>query len=148
MELLEQEELENELINLIREQNILIEKMENEERGKRLFLKSGNSNTEECVVRFLNLDETRNVKILKSDFNNQIEPNRWIILGLISDHKPLNFYMIPITVFDNPTNWFIVNDQPPRLSHLSNWEIKIYLQAIPYLEPHLLISTLAGIKFK
>lgn len=43
-------------------------------------------------------------------------------------------YLIPSNQLANPDDYiFIDNNQSERFSHLSNWEIKVFIKAIPKL---------------
>ena len=117
-------------------------------QGNRILIKSANGQEHECLTRFLDLDQARSIQILKSEFDYKIKENRWIILGLFMEAMDLVFYMIPLKVFKTPNNYFIDNEQPTRWSHMSNWEIKIYLKAIPELSKYSLINSLDSLKSK
>ena len=101
--------------------------------GECISLKSGNGIRHDVFIQLLNLDEAQSVKIPQSVFDYEIRKGRWILLVLyMTDMKPLS-YLIPIEVFKTPNDIFLNNEQKPMFRHLSNWEIKIFRNAIPEL---------------
>src|SRR4030095_2042935 len=110
--------------------------------GNFISFKTGSGAVHKGLIQILNLDSGRSIKINKSAFDNEIKPNSWVILVLIMDQMKPVYYMIPMKVFESPNDYFIDNRQPERLSHMSNWEIKVYLRMIPQLNEYLLESVL------
>ena len=107
---------------------------------------AGNRVVHKCLVQILNLDNQRSIKINKSVYDFKIRTNNWIALVLIIDQMSPVFYMIPMQVFEHPNEYFIDNQQPERFSHLSNWEIKIYVRMIDRLNEYLISLVLPRLK--
>lgn len=101
--------------------------------GEFLSLKSSNGIRHYVFIQLLNLDEARSIKIPQSVFDYEIRKGQWILLVLyMADMKPLS-YLIPTEVFKSPNDIFLNNEQKQMFRHLSNWEIKVFRNAIPEL---------------
>jgi len=134
------------IIKLLDEHNFWVHKFRAEKNGNRVFIKSEKGRVQECLVRRLDLDQTNSLKTLKSDFDYKITANRWIIVELVMEKVNPLFFMVPLTVFNSPTNWFIDNEQPSKLhNHMSNWEIKIYQKALPEMSGYLMEKSLKNL---
>jgi len=102
-------------------------------QGEYLVLKSASGHQHDILIQLLNLEEAQSIKIPQSVFDYELRDDRWILLVLyMADMKPL-LYLIPTTVFQTPDNMFVNNEQKPMFRHLSNWEIKVFRNAIPEL---------------
>jgi len=140
------EKVKGALIPMIQSHHFSLIPSGSEIGGNRIFIRYNNNQVQECLIKILNLDLVRNIKIPKSEFNNQIKSDQWIILGLIIEQSDPVFYMIPMPAFRHPNNWLIDNSQPERLNHFDNWEIKVFVKMMPELNPYRLESILPGLK--
>lgn len=114
---------------------------ENEsKKGSDLVVKTRFGRYHEIYVQPINLDKERNVKIPKEALG-ELKPNLWIALVLMMKDMEPAIDLIPSEVFKNPDNYiFIDNDQGERFKSLSNWEIKVFTQAIPVLGKYALAN--------
>ena len=102
-------------------------------QGEYLILKSAAGHQHDILIQLLNLDEARSIKIPQSVFDYEPRDDRWILLVLFMTGMEQLLYLIPNTVFQTPDNMFVNNEQKPMFQHLSNWEIKVFRNAIPEL---------------
>ncbi len=109
-----------------------------EPQGETLVVKSAIGRPHHILVQLLNLDEARSAYIPQSVFGYQPKADCWILLVLyMSDMEP-SLYLIPSTVFNTSNHIFINNLQGERFRHLSNWEIKIFRNAVAELNQYTL----------
>lgn len=126
----------NELLIILIKNNCEVIAKIDEQSGKRLIIKTTSGIQHNIIIRFLNLDESRSLKIPKSDFNYELRENLWVLLLLyMKDMEPFS-YLIPSKVFHAPNTMFIDNEQPAMFSHLSNWEIKVFRKGIEELSKY------------
>lgn len=104
-----------------------------EPQGEYLVLKSAAGHQHDILIQLLNLDEARSIKIPQSVFVYEPRDDRWILLVLYMTGMEQLLYLIPTTVFQTPDNMFVNNEQKSMFRHLSNWEIKVFRNAIPEL---------------
>ena len=101
--------------------------------GVDFMVKTKSGNYHELYLQPINLEKDRSVKITKSVLGEP-KNNLWIALVLfMKDMEPV-LYLIPSKQLAEPDNYiFIDNELSDRLSHLSNWEIKVFTKGIPEL---------------
>lgn len=113
------------------------------ERGVDFIVKTGSGNYHDLSLQVVNLEKDRSVKIPKSDWNHELRDNLWIALVLLMKEVEPALYVIPSNVFKNPDDYiFVDNNQSEKFSHLSNWEIKVFIKAIPELQKYSLKNIL------
>lgn len=84
----------------------------------------------------LNLNKALSIKILKSDFEGELNQDSFIVLKLIMEKMDPVYYLIPLTVFLTPNHIFINNEQPEKFSFMSNWEIKVFQRGLEELSKY------------
>lgn len=101
--------------------------------GVDFMVKTKSGNYHELYLQPINLEKDRSVKITKSVLGEP-KNNLWIALVLfMKDMEPV-LYLIPSKQLAEPDDYiFINNELSDRLSHLSNWEIKVFTKGIPEL---------------
>lgn len=101
--------------------------------GVDFMVKTKSGNYHELYLQPINLERDRSVKITKSVLGEP-KNNLWIALVLfMKDMEPV-LYLIPSKQLAEPDDYiFINNELSDRLSHLSNWEIKVFTKGIPEL---------------
>lgn len=122
-----------ELLNHLKKLHYTIVDEKQIPEGEFISLKSANGTRHDVFIQLLNLEEARSIKIPQSVFDYEIRENQWILLVLyMADMKPFS-YLIPTEVFKSPNDIFLNNEQKLMFRHLSNWEIKVFRNAIPEL---------------
>ncbi len=101
--------------------------------GVDFIVKTKSGNYHELYLQPINLETERSVKISK-EVLGEPKDNLWVALVLfMKDIEPV-LYLIPSTQLAKPDNYiFIDNDQGERFKQFSNWEIKVFVNAIPEL---------------
>ncbi|PHQ85492.1 MAG: hypothetical protein COB65_02985 [Thalassobium sp.] len=85
------------------------------------------------MQEIVNLEKDRSVKISKSVLGEP-KNNLWIALVLFMKEMEPVLYLIPLNQLAKPDDYiFIDNEQSEHFSHLSNWEIKVFVKGIPEL---------------
>lgn len=106
---------------------------ESANKGIEFIVKNKSGNYHEIYLQPINLEDYRGIKIPKIDLG-ELKDSLWIALVLLMKETEPMLYLIPTTVFKKPDNYiFFENEQPERFSYLSNWEIKVFTNAIPEL---------------
>ncbi len=101
-----------------------------------LIVRTSTGKQYELYFQPIDLEKERSVKILKEELGDP-KVNLWIALVLlIKDMEPV-LHLIPSKVLSEPDNYiFFDNEQGERFKHLSNWEIKVFVKAIPALSKY------------
>lgn len=99
--------------------------------GVDFIITSKNKNTHNLYLQIINLDKERSIKILKQDLG-ELKDNLWIALVLIIDKTAQILYLIPSKILASPNNPIFI-DNESRFEYLSNWEIKVFTNAIAEL---------------
>lgn len=108
----------------------------NKQPNSELLFKTSTGQQHSIIICFLNINEARYIKTLKSDFNYKLRENLWVLLVLhIQDKQPFS-YLIPSKVFETPNNIFIDNEQSAMFRHLSNYRIKVFRKGIEELSKY------------
>lgn len=104
--------------------------------GVDFIVKTKSGNFHELFLQPINLETERSVKITKSALREP-KDNLWVALVLfMKDMEPV-LYLIPSKQLDKPDDYiFIDNEQPERIKHLSNWEIKVFVKGIEKLSEY------------
>ena len=106
--------------------NIAILETEQGDGAVVLQIKTDGGNKHNLFVQELDLQSNRSVKILKTDLGER-SGNLWIVLVLLMKGLEPILCLILSTQLAEPDEFiFIENDQNPRLSHFSNYEIKVF----------------------
>ncbi len=108
---------------------------ESRREGVDFIIKTNNGNSYQLFFQFINTDTEQSIKIPKQDLG-ELKDNLLIGLVLLIESEAKVLYLIPSTVFLNPNSIFKSNDV--MLSHLSNWEINVFTNAIPELSKYAL----------
>ena len=109
---------------------------ESANKGVEFIVKTSTGKFHELFLQTLNLEKDRSVKILKQEIG---EPKDalWVALVMFMKEMEPVLYLIPSKVLAKPDNYiFIENEQSDRFKHLSNWEIKVFTNAIPQLSKY------------
>jgi hypothetical protein len=119
-----------------------VSKSESGREGVDFIIKTKSGNYHELYLQPINLETERSVKISK-EVLGEPKDNLWVALVLfMKDIEPV-LYLIPSTQLAKPDNYiFIDNDQGERFKQLSNWEIKVFVKAIPELSKFALSNML------
>ena len=88
-------------------------------------------------VQSLDLDTQRSIKISKQELGEPND-NLFIALILIIDQAPQVVYCIPSTQLANPDGRIFLENEVTGFPSLSNWEIKVFTNAIPELAKYAL----------
>lgn len=101
--------------------------------GVDFIIKTNAGNYHELYLQTVNLEKDRSVKISKSVLGEP-KDNLWIALVLFMKEMEPVLYLIPSNQLAKPDDYiFIDNNQSEHFSHLSNWEIKVFVKGIPEL---------------
>lgn len=101
--------------------------------GIDFIVKSNSGNYHQLYLQAVNLEKDRSVKISKSILGEP-KDNLWIALVLFMKEMEPVLYLIPSKQLEKPDDYiFIDNEQSERFSHLSNFEIKVFVKGIPEL---------------
>ena len=112
-----------------------IEVSENRSRreGVDFIIKTNTGNYHELYLQPIDRDKDLSVKILKQNLGEP-KDNFWIALVLFMEEIEPVLYLIPTMKLTNPDNHiFIDNDLGENFKYLSNWEIKVFIKAMPEL---------------
>ncbi len=134
------------LLESLQKQNCKVLTEKTEQNGTRFTIVTAKGREHEILLRLLNLDKDRSLKIPKSDFNYELRDNLWVLLVLyMYDMEPFS-YLIPSLVFATPNQIFIDNEQLPRFRHFSNWEIKVFRKGIEELSKYALETMIKDLR--
>lgn len=123
----------NLVANTFKQVNFEVSKIETTNGVEMLQIKTEQNKIYRMVIKEIDLDNQRSVKILKTDLG-ELHSNLWIALVLLMKGLEPTLYLIPSTEFIEPDNFiFIENNQNPRLAHFSNYEIKVFKNGMPKL---------------
>lgn len=101
--------------------------------GVDFIVKTNAGNYHELYLQTVNLEKDRSVKISKSVLGEP-KDNLWIALVLFMKEMEPVLYLIPSKQLAKPDDYiFIDNEQSEHFSHLSNWEIKVFVKGNPEL---------------
>ncbi|MCF6359216.1 MAG: hypothetical protein L3J29_00455 [Cyclobacteriaceae bacterium] len=104
--------------------------------GVDFIIKTDTGNYHELYLQTVNLDKERSAKISKEELGEP-KDNLWIALVLFMEDMEPVFHLIPSKVLLIPDDYiFFDNEQGERFKHLSNWEIKVFVRAIPELSKY------------
>jgi hypothetical protein len=115
--------------------NVGFEVFQNESgrEGVDFIIKTNAGNYHELYLQTVNLEKDRSVKISKSVLGEP-KDNLWVALVLFMKEIETVLYLIPSNQLAEPDDYiFIDNNQSEHFSHLSNWEIKVFVKGIPEL---------------
>ncbi|WP_152971477.1 hypothetical protein [Lacinutrix algicola] len=98
-------------------------------------IESKNGRQYQLFYKSIDFGTERSIKVPKQDLG-ELKENLLIGLVLLIESEAKVLYLIPSTVFLNPNAIFISNDV--MLTHLSNWEISVFTNAIPELSKYAL----------
>lgn len=107
------------------------------ERGVDFIIKTNTGNYHELYLQTVNLEKDRSVRISKDVLLGEPKDNLWVALVLFM--KEMDPCVISYTIKSSnqlakPDDYiFIENNQSEHFSHLSNWEIKVFVKGIPEL---------------
>jgi len=104
--------------------------------GVDFIIKANNGNSYQLFFKSINADTERSIKIPKQDLG-ELNDNLLIGLVLLIESEAKVLYLIPSTVFLNPDD-LIFKSNDIMLTHLSNWEISVFTNAIPELSKYAL----------
>jgi hypothetical protein len=111
--------------------------------GVDFIIKTNTGNYHELYLQTVNLEKDRSVKISKAILGEP-KANLWIALVLFMKEMEPVLYLIPSNQVAKPDDYiFIDNNQSERFSHLSNWEIKVFTEAIPKLSKFVLSNIIS-----
>ena len=98
--------------------------------GVDFIIKTNSGKYHEIYLQPINLEKDRSVKISKSVLGEPRD-NLWVALVLFMKEMEPVLYLIPSKQLDEPNDYiFIDNEQSERFSHLSNFEIKVFVKGI------------------
>jgi hypothetical protein len=101
--------------------------------GIDFIIKTNSGKYHELYLQSVNLEKDRSVKISKSVLGKP-KDNLWVALVLFMKEMEPVLYLIPSKQFEKPDDYiFIDNEQSECFSHLSNFEIKVFVKGIPEL---------------
>jgi len=100
--------------------------------GVDFIIKTSIDNLHKMYLQPINLDTERNVKIPKPELGEP-KDNLWVALVLIIDNKAINFYLIPSKIVTTPDDFVFIENEVSSFPHLSNWEIKVFKNAMQKL---------------
>lgn len=105
---------------------------ENGREGVDFIAKNSNGKQSELYLQPMDLIALQSVKIPKEKLGEPND-NLWVaLIGFIPETEPLVF-LIPSKTLANPDDFvFFENNVEPH-TYLSNWEIKVFTNAIPEL---------------
>lgn len=103
--------------------------------GSDYILTTGKGNIHELYLKSVNLDKERDIKIPKHELGN-LKNNLWLALVLVIEKIPRILYLIPSKTFENPDNRIFFNNNVDIMPQLSNWQIKIFTNAIEELSQY------------
>ncbi len=109
-----------ELLSKLKQQNCEVITQVDEPNGKRVVIKTSSGQQHNIIIRFLNLDKARSIKIPRSDFQYELCENLWVLLVLYMKYMEPFSYLIPSKAFETPNDIFVDNEQPAMFQHLSN----------------------------
>ena len=90
----------------------------------------------QLVIRELNLNKLRSIKIQSSDLGEPSE-NRWVCLVLAMEDMEPMLYLIPSLKLADPDDFiFKYNKLDAPFEHLSNYEIKVFRNGMEELSKY------------
>lgn len=117
----------------LRDARIELSKNEDGRKAVDFVIRTNNGKYYQLYFKFIHVETERSIKIPKHDLG---ELNNHLLIGLVLliESKAKVLYLIPSTVFLNPNSIFKNNNL--MLEHLSNWEIRVFTNAIPELSKY------------
>lgn len=96
-------------------------------------------------MQILKLDKQRSIKNPKQQLGEP-KDNLWIALVLFMEGKELGLFLIPSNTLLAPDDYiFKDNTQSEMFAHYANWEIKVFIKAIPELSKFTLDNMLQSL---
>lgn len=103
--------------------------------GSDYILTTDKGNIHELYLKSVNLDREREIKIPKHELGD-LKANLWLALVLIIEKMPRILYLIPSKTFETPDDKIFFSNDVERMPQLSNWQIKIFTNAIEELSQY------------
>lgn len=103
--------------------------------GTDYILKTEKSNIHNLYLCSINLDIERDIKIPKHKLKD-LKDDLWIALVVILQETPTILYLIPSKIFETPDNRIFFDNEIPGMPSLSNWQIKVFTNAIKELSQY------------
>lgn len=107
----------------------------NGREGIDYILKTKKGNIHKLYLCPINLDIERDTKIPKHKLGD-LKDDLWIALIVILQETPTILYLIPSTIFETPDNRIFFDNEIPAMPNLSNWQIKVFTNAIKELSQY------------
>ena len=101
--------------------------------------------TNEIYLQSIDLDSERSVKISKNELD-ELKSNLFVALVLIIDNEPKAIYFIPSTQLAKPDDYIFIDNEVSVFPSLSNWEIKVFTNAVPELNKYALENVIDKLK--
>lgn len=131
--------LNEKVLNLLRSElkntQIKVSQKKNAREAIDFIITTNNDKSYRLFFKSINADTEQSIKIAKQDLE-ELDENLFIGLALLFEGETKVLYLIPSTVFLNPNSIFKNNNV--MLPHLSNWEIRVFTNAIPELSKYAL----------
>lgn len=103
-----------------------------------------NNQKQELLLKTINLDTERSIKVPKIELGN-LKENLWLVIILILENEPRGLYVINRKTVSKPDNYIFI-DNETRYETLSNYEIKIFRSAFKELSKYSIENMIKSIK--
>ncbi|MBC9798083.1 hypothetical protein [Sinomicrobium weinanense] len=115
--------------------NFEVEPNRSGSEGTDYILKTKKGNIHNLYLCSINLDIERDIKIPKHKLGD-LKDDLSVALVVILQETPTILYLIPSTIFETPDNRIFFENEIPAMPNLSNWQIKVFTNAIKELSQY------------